>query len=109
MDASYAVLKGRSNYACLHRVREGAPDDQGVLVEVPEGSLGKKVLELRTWAEKQAEDGGSGERDAAPRHTDREWRQVSVGHRDCLGAAKCPFGDGVLRRASPASRRTART
>jgi ATP-dependent DNA helicase DinG len=92
VDASYAVLKGRSNYACLHRVREGAPDDQGVLVEVPEGSLGKKVLELRTWAEDQAANGGSGERDAAPRHTDREWRQVSVGHRDCLGAAKCPFG-----------------
>ena len=35
---------------------------------------------------------GSGERDNAPRHTDREWRQVSVNHRDCLGAAKCPFG-----------------
>ncbi len=92
VDASYAVLKGRSNYACLHRVREGAPDDQGVLVEVPEGSMGKKVLELRGWAEKQAESGGSGERDGAPRHTEREWRQVSVGHRDCLGAAKCPFG-----------------
>src|SRR4029079_4523844 len=27
-----------------------------------------------------------------PRHTDREWRQVSVNHRECLGAAKCPFG-----------------
>ena len=92
VDASYAVLKGRSNYACLHRIREGAPDDQGVLVEVPEGTMGKKVLELRTWAEKQAETGGTGERDAAPRHTDREWRQVSVGHRDCLGASKCPFG-----------------
>ncbi|HEX5090057.1 MAG TPA: ATP-dependent DNA helicase, partial [Nocardioides sp.] len=36
--------------------------------------------------------GGSGERDHAPRHTDREWRQVSVNHRECLGAAKCPFG-----------------
>ena len=34
----------------------------------------------------------SGERDNAPRHTDREWRQVSVNHRECLGAAKCPFG-----------------
>src|SRR3712207_6084961 len=32
------------------------------------------------------------ERDHAPRHTDREWRQVSVNHRECLGAAKCPFG-----------------
>ena len=92
VDASYAVLKGRSNYACLHRIREGVPDDQGTLVDVPEGSLGAKVLELRAWAEKEAESGGSGERDAAPRHTEREWRQVSVGHRDCLGAAKCPFG-----------------
>src|SRR5262245_59963073 len=39
-DTSYAVLKGRSNYVCLHRIREGVPDDQGTLnVELPEGSL----------------------------------------------------------------------
>jgi ATP-dependent DNA helicase DinG len=69
------------------------PDEQGALIEVPEGSLGKKVLELRSWAEKEAESKGSGERDHAPRHTDREWRQVSVSHRDCLGAARCPFGE----------------
>ena len=92
VDVSYAVLKGRSNYACLHRIREGVPDDQGTLVDVPVGSMASKVLELRSWAEKEAEEKGSGERDRAPRHTDREWRQVSVGHRDCLGAAKCPFG-----------------
>ena len=94
LDVSYAVLKGRSNYACLHRVREGAPDDQGELIasEAALGAMGKKVLELRTWAEKEAESGGSGERDHAPRHNDREWRQVSVSHRECLGAAKCPFG-----------------
>jgi ATP-dependent DNA helicase DinG len=89
---SYAVLKGRSNYACLHRVREGVPDDQGVLVEVPSGSLGGEVLELRSWAEQQAEEKGPGDRDAAPKHSDRAWRQVSVSHRECLGAAKCPFG-----------------
>ncbi|WP_240770250.1 ATP-dependent DNA helicase [Nocardioides sp. GY 10127] len=92
LDTSYAVLKGRSNYACLHRVREGVPDDQGALVQLPEGSMGAKILELRGWAEKEAEEGGTGERDAAPRHTDREWRQVSVNHRDCLGASRCPFG-----------------
>ncbi len=92
VDASYAVLKGRSNYACLHRIREGAPDDQGVLVEVPQGSMASKVLELREWAEQESKESGSGERDSAPRHTDREWRQVSVSHRDCLGAARCPFG-----------------
>ncbi|MEZ0578123.1 ATP-dependent DNA helicase [Nocardioides sp. MH1] len=95
VDTSYAVLKGRSNYACLHRIREGAPDDQGELIqaEAALGALGKKVLELREWAEGEVKDGGSGEKDAAPRHTDREWRQVSVTARECLGAAKCPFGE----------------
>ena len=92
VDASYAVLKGRSNYACLHRIRAGVPDDQGTLIEAPQGSMATKVLELRAWAEEEVEGKGSGERDNAPRHTDREWRQVSVNHRECLGAAKCPFG-----------------
>jgi len=93
VDTSYAVLKGRSNYACLHRIREGVPDDQGTLVDVPEGSLGKQVLELREWAEKEAADGASGEKDNAPRHTDRVWRQVSVSARECLSKAKCRFGE----------------
>ncbi|RYU12059.1 ATP-dependent DNA helicase [Nocardioides iriomotensis] len=88
---SYAVLKGRSNYACLHRVREGVPDDQGVLVDVPEGTMGSEVLKLRAWAEQQAETGGPGDRDSAPKHTDKLWRQVSVNHRECLGATRCPF------------------
>jgi ATP-dependent DNA helicase DinG len=92
IDTSYAVLKGRSNYACLHRIREGVPDDQGALVELPAGSLGSEVLKLRAWAEEEAAAGGSGERDNAPRHTDRIWRQVSVSHRECLAAARCPFG-----------------
>ncbi len=92
VDTSYAVLKGRSNYACLHRIRAGVPDDQGTLVDVPTGSMAEKVLELREWAEEESEQGASGERDNAPRHTDREWRQVSVNHRECLGATKCPFG-----------------
>ncbi len=91
VDATYAVLKGRSNYACLHRIREGVPDDQGVLVEVPTGSQGAEVLKLRAWAEEEAKADGTGERDNAPRHTDRVWRQVSVNHRECLGATKCPF------------------
>ncbi len=89
---SFAVLKGRSNYACLHRVREGVPDDQGALVELPEGSLGAEVVALREWIEEEATGNGTGERDHAPRHTDRVWRQVSVSHRECLGASKCPYG-----------------
>ena len=90
---SYAVLKGRSNYACLHRIREGVPDDQGTLVDLPAGSMGNEVLALRSWAEEQAQTKGAGDRDSAPKHTDRVWRQVSVNHRECLGAAKCPFAE----------------
>lgn len=89
---SYAVLKGRSNYACLHRVREGVPDDQGTLVDVPAGTLGSEVVALREWAEGEASTGGPGDKDSAPRHTDRAWRAVSVTHRECLGALRCPFG-----------------
>ena len=89
--AGYAVLKGRSNYACLHRIREGVPDDQGTLVDVPEGSMGAEVLKLREWAETESRRGGAGDRDSAPKHTDRVWRQVSVNHRECLGATKCPY------------------
>ena len=91
-EPTYAVLKGRSNYACLHRVREGVPDDQGVLVEMPEGSMGAEVVALREWVEEEAQSDGTGEKDNAPRHTDRIWRQVSVSHRECLGATKCPYG-----------------
>ncbi|WP_254450959.1 ATP-dependent DNA helicase [Aeromicrobium stalagmiti] len=85
----HAVVKGRSNYACLHRVREGAPDDQGTLIDVPEGSLGAEVVELREWAEEQAAGGHTGDRDSAPSHNERAWRQVSVNHRECLGASRC--------------------
>ncbi len=104
VDTSYAVLKGRSNYACLHRIREGVPDDQGTLVDVPTGSMASTVLKLRAWAEDEAKGSGTGtgtgERDGAPRHTDKEWRQVSVSARDCLGATKCPFGEECFAEAA---------
>jgi ATP-dependent DNA helicase DinG len=89
---TYSVLKGRSNYACLHRIREGVPDDQGALVEMPTGSIGSEVVELREWAEEQASEPGPGDRDSAPRHSERAWQQISVSARECLGASKCPYG-----------------
>ncbi|MFT4299842.1 MAG: ATP-dependent DNA helicase [Aeromicrobium sp.] len=89
---THAVLKGRSNYACLHRVRVGVPDDQGILIELPEeGTLGSEVVALREWAEDQASHDGSGERERAPSHTDRAWRQISVSARECLGASRCGY------------------
>jgi ATP-dependent DNA helicase DinG len=91
---SYAIQKGRNNYACLHRIREGAPDDEGMLVDIPPaGPIGKQVVELRDWAEQQLLDGAAGDRDHAPSHQNQAWQQVAIAARECLGAQKCPYGD----------------
>jgi len=91
---TYAIQKGRNNYACLHRIREGAPDDDGMLIDVPPaGPVGQQVLELRDWAEQQLLDGEAGDRDHAPSHQYQAWQQVAIAARECLGAQKCPYGE----------------
>ncbi|WP_132212510.1 ATP-dependent DNA helicase [Kribbella steppae] len=91
---TYAIQKGRNNYACLHRIREGAPDDDGMLIDVPPpGQIGQQVLELRDWAEQQLLDGEAGDRDHAPSHQYQAWQQVAIAARECLGAQKCPYGE----------------
>ena len=100
---SYAILKGRTNYACLQRVRAGGVVEQGTLfggAEILEASsgaseptkLGAEVLALREWAEAELESNGLADRDDAPSHSPRAWAQVSVPVRECPGAANCPFG-----------------
>ncbi|NYI03100.1 ATP-dependent DNA helicase [Allostreptomyces psammosilenae] len=92
----FAMLKGRGNYLCLHRLHEGAPDDeQDALLdraEVTTGAtskLGKDLLRLRDWAD----DTETGDRDdLTPGVSDRAWSQVSVTSRECLGASRCPYG-----------------
>ena len=92
-----ALLKGRSNYACLHKVEGGYPDDDGALFDVPGpsgggadrhlGGLAQQVLRLREWVETTE----TGDRDdVQPGVTDAAWRQVSVTAKECLGR-KCPL------------------
>jgi ATP-dependent DNA helicase DinG len=102
----HAILKGRTNYVCMLRLREGAAQDQSVLItagdlidnlksspqRTPESALGAEVLALREWAEDQLERDGLADRDDAPPHTERAWAQVSVPVRECLGAQRCPYG-----------------
>jgi ATP-dependent DNA helicase DinG len=103
----HAILKGRTNYVCLLRLREGTAQDQGALIPAsdlietirsspqitPESALGAEVLALRTWAEDQVQRGGLADRDDAPSHTERAWAHVSIPVRECLGAQRCPYGD----------------
>lgn len=105
-DVSHSVLKGRSNYACLLRVRQGVgTDEQSTLLGGSElaqtlrasGSdatsvLGAEVVALREWAEQEASKKGMADRDDAPSHTFGAWSQVSVPVRECLGAVNCPYG-----------------
>ena len=116
----FAVLKGRSNYACLLRVRDGGTTEQGTLISADdlaasartsasaESALGTEVLALREWAEDQAASGGVADRDDAPAHSDRAWHQVSVPARECLGAQRCPQGDSCLVEVSRDRARSAR-
>lgn len=98
-EVRHAVLKGRTNYACLLRVRDGQGIEQATLLggeEVAEALrsvaadhtsvTGAEVVALREWAEREADAGGLGDRDDAPSHTAAAWAQVSVPTRECLGA-----------------------
>ncbi|MFD5752708.1 ATP-dependent DNA helicase [Streptomyces sp. NPDC127033] len=91
----FAMLKGRSNYLCLHRLHEGVPQDEedGLFdpfeAAVPTSKLGQDLLRMRDWADETE----TGDRDdLTPGVSDRAWSQVSVSSRECLGASKCAYG-----------------
>lgn len=91
----FAMLKGRSNYLCLHRLHEGVPQDEeeGLFDQfetaAPSSKLGQDLLRLRDWSD----DTENGDRDdLTPGVSDRAWAQVSVSSRECLGASKCAYG-----------------
>lgn len=92
-----ALLKGRANYVCKHKLHgAGAPvEDDSLLAATdvtgqPLSQLGEEVVRLREWAEET----DTGDRDdLKPGVTDDAWRQVSVTARECIGASKCPFAD----------------
>jgi ATP-dependent DNA helicase DinG len=90
-EPSYAILKGRRNYLCLHRLRTGPPEEPGETLFDPAAvsAVGRQVRRLTEWAA----DTATGDRDdMVPGVEDRAWRQVSVSARECLGAQRCPFG-----------------
>ncbi|MFD3493759.1 ATP-dependent DNA helicase [Streptomyces sp. NPDC058690] len=91
----FAMLKGRSNYLCLHRLHEGVPqeEEEGLFDQfeaaAPSSKLGQDLLRLRDWSDETE----SGDRDdLTPGVSDRAWAQISVSSRECLGASKCAYG-----------------
>ncbi len=87
----FAILKGRRNYLCLHKVHGAAAEDpaDSLFDTRSVSAIGRQVTRLHEWAAITS----TGDRDElVPGVDDRAWRQVSVNARECIGAQKCPFG-----------------
>ncbi|HHX47345.1 MAG TPA: ATP-dependent DNA helicase, partial [Brevibacterium sp.] len=94
-----ALLKGRRNYVCKHKLSGGYPDEgEGMLFDLgadaeagrkpaERSGLGEEIQRIRTW-EKTTDTGDRD--DLLPGVSDRAWSQVSVNAFDCLGS-NCPL------------------
>lgn len=112
---TFAVLKGRHHYLCLARLDSATEAEPGdTLFDAPRpggttwlgeaGRLGRQVQRLRDWAEKT----DTGDRDELDPGVDEQaWRLVSMPARECVGAARCPFGAECFAEASRARAREA--
>ena len=100
----FAVLKGRHHYLCVAKMEHADEEPTDTLFDdAPPrwlgeaGKLGKQIQRVREWAE-QTKTGDRDELD--PGVDDTAWRQVSMPARDCVGAARCPYGAECFAEAS---------
>ena len=89
---TFAILKGRRNYLCLHKLN--GPDDADEADQLFDpfavSAMGRQVKRIHAWSG----DTETGDRDElVPGVPESVWRQVSVSARECLGATRCPVGD----------------
>ena len=89
---TFAILKGRRNYLCLHRLagpEDSVDPDEQLFDPFAVSALGRQVKRLQEWADTT----DTGDRDElVPGVPDSAWRQVSVSARECLGVSRCPSG-----------------
>lgn len=89
----FAVLKGRSNYICMQRLKElaveGTQEELSDASAAASGSIGSEIVRLRSFAER-TETGDRSELSFEPKP--RAWGLVSVSADECPGARKCPSG-----------------
>jgi ATP-dependent DNA helicase DinG len=102
---TYALVKGRRNYVCLHKLEGGFPDEEEALfdtgdVDAAAGRLGQEVVRVREWAQETE----SGDRDElVPGVSERAWRQVSVSAEECLGSRSPMAAECFVERARAAA------
>jgi ATP-dependent DNA helicase DinG len=95
---AWAVLKGRSNYLCLQKVREASsssPEQLALDDLAPATQV--EIRRLAAWAG-DTTTGDLAELDWAP--ADRAWAAVSTTSEECPGAARCPMGEPCFAEAA---------
>lgn len=112
---TFEMVKGRSNYVCVHKLAGAMPADEDdalfddplpgrVITGAASTSLGKEVVRLREWAHETS----TGDRDdLVPGVSERAWRQVSVSALECLGGQRCPMAEECFSEQSRARARDA--
>ncbi|NUS72161.1 MAG: ATP-dependent DNA helicase [Corynebacteriales bacterium] len=96
---TFALLKGRHNYACLAKLEAESDSlfDDGPQWVGEIGKLGKAIGHVREWA---LESDTGDRNDLDPGVEDAIWRHVSMPARECVGATRCPFGEECFAEAA---------
>ena len=90
-EFEWAILKGRSNYVCLQRLREVQQAGRGQLeLEDLAPTVKLEIKRIGEWAA-TTKTGDVAELDQVP--SDRAWQSVSVSSDECPGASRCPMGE----------------
>jgi ATP-dependent DNA helicase DinG len=100
---TWAVVKGRSNYLCLQRLREATGEGEGEPTQAPLGlddlapGLRRQLDRLATWA-RTTETGDQAELTWSLHP--KAWQAVSVTSEECPGATRCPLGEPCFAEAA---------
>jgi len=91
---TFTVLKGRANYLCVQRLREGEVNgEQGELGVTERGARREDLSTQAVAIAKWATETETGDRAELPIEPDpRVWSSFSVSSDECPGAFRCPSG-----------------
>jgi ATP-dependent DNA helicase DinG len=94
IDFDWSVLKGRSNYVCLQRLRELTASGDDAQGQLELGELAPRSLadldRIAKWVGRTP-TGDVAELDFTP--SEAILRAVTVGSDECPGASRCPMGE----------------
>jgi ATP-dependent DNA helicase DinG len=92
-DFTWAVVKGRSNYACVQRITEYKQDPDGLFDTAAQKKNQKELESLIAWSH-STETGDFEELTFPTQESTR--RLISVGVDECPGRNKCPSGNACF-------------